>query len=43
VGRGFESIRQLSPQRNMLTSYSTEDRVERDGVFFVMEKDKKIK
>jgi flavodoxin len=41
VGSSFETVKQLCPNSKILEGYSTRGGVERDGILFVMEGDKK--
>jgi flavodoxin len=43
IGNGIETIKRLCPNSNVLKEFSTVGGIERDGVLFVMEGDKKIK
>jgi flavodoxin len=42
VGSGFETVKQLCPNSNLLEGFSTKGGVERDGIFFVMKGEKQI-
>ena len=43
VGSGFRTINELCPKSNVLKGFSTKGGVERDGIMFVIEGDKKIR
>lgn len=41
VGSGFATVKQLCPNSNVKEGYSTKGGIERDGILFVMEGQKK--
>jgi flavodoxin len=43
VGSGFQTVKELCPNSKILEGYETQGGIERDGVLFVMEGDKKKK
>ncbi len=43
VGSGFETLKKLCPNSKILEGFSTKGGIERDGIFFVMKDEKKVK
>lgn len=43
VGNSFETVKKLCPNSKILEGFSTKGGIERDGIFFVMKDEKKVK
>ncbi|MBR10462.1 MAG: flavodoxin [Rickettsiales bacterium] len=42
IGSSFDTVKRLAPQSEILDGYSTQGGIERDGVYYVMEGDKRV-
>lgn len=43
IGSSFKTVKEMCPNATILEGFSTKGGIERDGIYFVMEGDKKIK